>query len=224
MKIYPEAFEILKDLSQKLQSKEFEGRLADSGINIVMLASMVANAGNGDHVEIGTLFGASAIAAALIKQKFEFDGNVYCIDPYDDEERSNDIRMIRDEESALLNGSPEALKKNADLFGVELNLIQAKSDPWPEELADHTFASAYVDGDHLHDMPYKDFVNLSERVSGYIGFDNYEEGYPDVLGGINKALAENENWVLFYKNASFLAMRRRLPPRGAESGFPMTAI
>lgn len=228
MRIYPEAFEVIKEFNDALKDKTFEGRVADNGVNLVFLMSMIANAGDGDHVEIGTLFGASAIAAALIKKKLELGGDVYAIDPYNEEVRTKDVRMqapdgtIKDD-PALLNGTPQALKKNAKLFGVEIKLIQKPSDPWPKELEKNAFVSAYVDGDHLHDMPYKDFVNLGERVSDYIGFDNYEEGYPDVLGGVNKALAENENWVLFYKNASFLALRRRLPNRG-NPGAPVTAL
>ena len=222
MKIYPEAFEIVKKFNKALQDKEFEGRVADKGINLIFLMSMVANAGDGDHIEIGTLFRASAIAAALIKKELGLGGEVYAIDPYDEETRSRNVKMMADVPE-LLSGSPQALKKNADLFGVKIKLIQKQSDPWPEELKDNVFVSAYIDGDHLHDMPYRDFTNLSERVSDYIGFDNYEEGYPDVLGGVSKILRENEDWVLFYKNASFLALRRRLPPRADAEMAPITA-
>ncbi len=230
MKIYPESFEIIKEINQKLKEGSFEGRVADNGVNLVFLTSMIANAGNGDHVEIGTLFGASAIAVALIKKKLELEGDVYCIDPYDAEQRSADTRLVDtkdgvdSEDQSFLNATPEALRKNAKLFDVKLTLIQKSSDPWPEELKDNHFASAYIDGNHLYDMPYKDFMNVSERTSDYIGFDNYEEGYPDVLGGLNKALNESEDWVLFYKNASFAALRRRLPPRGQMSKAPVTAL
>ncbi len=225
MRIYPESFEVLKELNEALKTKKFKGRVADSGINLVFLTSMVANAGDGDHLEIGTLFGASAIAVALIKKKLSLKGDVYCIDPYDDETRTKEIEMLNKENSDLLNGNPKALHKNAKLFEVKLKLIQEYSDPWPKELKENTFVSAYIDGDHRHNMPYKDFTNLSEHVTDYIGFDNYEEGYSDVLGGVNQILGENEDWVLFYKNASFLAMRRRLPPRGAAGGqTPITSV
>ena len=230
MRIYPESFEVIKQVNDKLKAGTFQGRVADNGVNLVFLMSMVANAGDGDHVEIGTLFGASAIVAALIKKELGLEGDVYCIDPYDDKARSADIKMVdaksgeRSEDQSLLNGTPEAVRANAKLFDVKLKLVQAYSDPWPDELKDNTFASAYIDGDHLHDMPYKDFMSLSERTSDYIGFDNYEEGYPDVLGGLNKVLNENKDWVLFYKNATFAALRRRLPPRGAGAASPVTSL
>ena len=65
MKIYPEAFEVMNEI----RSDNFEGRVADGGISLMFLLSMVANAGDGDHVEVGTLFGASAIAVGVIKER-----------------------------------------------------------------------------------------------------------------------------------------------------------
>ena len=222
MRIYPESFEVIKELNEALKNKKFEGRVADNGVNLIFLASMVANAGDGDHIEIGALFGASAIIVALMKKKLGIKGDVYCIDPYDAEERTKEIAILnKDKGGPAINqehlcATPEALKANAALFDIDLKLIHANSDPWPDKLKDNVFVTAYVDGDHRHDTPYKDFVNLSERVSDFIGFDNYEEGYPDVMGGVNKAMAENENWVLFYKNATFAALRRRFPSRGGD--------
>src|SRR5574342_461649 len=46
----------------------------------VILAQTVINAGNGDHLEIGSLFGGSAILSALVKKNFSLQGNIYCID------------------------------------------------------------------------------------------------------------------------------------------------
>ena len=225
MKIYPESFEIIKELNEALKNETFEGRIADNGASLIFVTSMVANAGDGDHVEIGTLFGASAIAVALMKKKLGLKGDVYCIDPYDADTRKKNVQIASEKvDPALLSATPKAVKANAKLFDVELTLIQKHSDPWPERLKDNHFVTAYIDGDHLNDMPYKDFVNLSERTSDYIGFDNYEEGYVDVLGGFNKILSENIDWVLYYKNATFAALRRRLPPRGTEAKAPVTAL
>lgn len=49
--------------------------------NIYHLANLCAVPG--DHVEIGTLHGASAIAVALAKKMAGVPGEVYCIDPLD---------------------------------------------------------------------------------------------------------------------------------------------
>jgi len=230
MRIYPEVFKVMQELNQSMKDKEFTGRIADGGASLVFLMSMVANAGDGDHVEIGTLFGASAIAVALVKRKLGLEGEVYCIDPYDAEKREEDIRIIDPttgqpkEDQSLLVATPEELRKNAKLFDVKLNLIQKYSDPWPEELEENNFVTAYIDGDHMRDMPYKDFENVSKRTSDYIGFDNYEEGYPDVFHGVNKIIHENEDWSIFYKNGIFLSLRRRLPSRKFGPIAPVTAF
>jgi len=227
MKIYPEAFEVIKELGDKFKSGEFEGRVADNGINLALLASMVANTGDGNHIEIGTLFGASAITVGLMKRKLGLKGDLYLIDPFDEDARKKDIRLTnkngQEGDQSLLVATPEQLENNMALFDLEYTLVQEYSDPWPEQLNDLTFATAYVDGDHLHDTPYKDYLNLRGRVESYIGFDNYEEGYPDVMGGVNKAISEGEDWVLFYKNSTFAVLRRRLPGRGIGNS-PITAL
>lgn len=208
MKIYKEALDATQEVL-----KGIEGRVADGGISLPFIASMAANAGNGDHIEIGALFGASAIAVALTKQKLGLEGLVYCIDPYNAEARTAEVN-INPNVAGQLNGTPEELLANAEKFGVELKLIQEYSEPWPKQLEANNFVSAYIDGDHLHGMPKKDFENLRGRVSNYIGFDNVEEGYPDVAAAFLEGAMTNE-WFLFYKNVTFGALRRTMPPRGS---------
>lgn len=207
MRVTPKSAEIAENVV-----KNIEGRAADVGISLPFVASMVAAAPDGDHVEIGALFGASAIAAALMKKELGHKGKVYCIDPYDAEERAKYVSGNTPEVEATLSGTPELLMENAKKFGVELELVQAYSDPWPEELKDNTFVTAYVDGDHLGEIPWKDFENLRGRVTDYIAFDNFEEEYPDVVDAAIKA-ANSDDWFLYYKNLSFLALRRILPAR-----------
>ncbi len=144
MKIYPEAFEAVKELGSRVN--EFEGRVADAGVNLVFLASMVANAGDGDHVEVGTLFGASAVVVGLLKRLLGIKGDLYLIDPYNDEERREDIRMIgKDnklmEDDSLLTATPEALQRNMETFDIEYTLVQEYSNPWPEQLEGKTFVT-----------------------------------------------------------------------------------
>ena len=220
MKIYAESFEILNEI--KTGEGGLEGRVADGGISLMFLLSMVANAGDGDHIEIGALFGASAIAVGMMKERLGLEGEIYVIDPYDKEERASNIRPLKDTGKDDMSADPNVLMRNAETFGVKINLVQEYSNPWPEQLVDNTFATGYIDGDHQHNMPYLDFQNLRERVSGYIGLDNVEEGYMDVMGALGKIMTEDEDWTLFYKNGTFAALRRRLPPRGGDNA-PITA-
>ena len=189
-------------------TKEIGGRAADSGVSLPFIAAMVEAAPDGDHVDIGSLFGASAITAALMKKELGHKGKVYCIDPY--EKRT--VKRGENITPELLEGNPEALMENAEKFEVKLTLIQERSDPWPEKLKGATFVTAYIDGDHMGDAPWIDFENLRGRTTGYIGCDNYEEEYADVVEALWKAM-NTDDWFLLYKNITFVALRRILPGR-----------
>jgi len=192
--------------------KNIEGRAADGGISLPFIAAMVEAGPDGNHVDIGSLFGASAIAAALMKQHLGHKGKVYCIDPYDPKERAKNVVPHNEKVAELLSGTPKELKENAKKFGVELELVQAYSYPWPDKLKDVVFATAYIDGDHIKDMPWNDFESLRGRTTDYIGFDNFEEEFADVVAAALRA-ADSDDWFLYYKNITFLALRRILPHR-----------
>src|SRR3990167_7392908 len=199
------------------------GRAADGGMSLPFLGSMVYLAGDGDHVDIGTLYGASAIMAALIKKRFKLKGTVYAIDPYDPVTRETQAAPQPGIQGNL-SATPEEFWKNVEEFGLKdrIKLVQKNSNPWPEELRDAVFASAYIDGNHTGDFPFNDFLNLRGRVSNYIGCDNYEEDYPDVVDAMWKAM-NTEDWFLYYKNITFIALRRILPSR-AEINNDMTIV
>jgi hypothetical protein len=206
LRVSEKAVEIASDVV-----KNIKGRAADGGISLPFIAAIVEAGPDGDHVDIGSLFGASAITAALMKKHLGHKGKVYCIDPYDDEERSkNVVGMGMPDE--LLSGSKEELMDNAKLFDVELILIEKYSDPWPKELEEAVFATAYIDGDHRAPLPWNDFENVRGRTTDYIGFDNFEEEYPDVVEACMKA-ADEDDWFLYFKNLTFFALRRILPHR-----------
>ena len=207
MRISKQALDIAKNVVDNI-----EGRAADHGISLPFLAAMVEAAPDGDHIDIGSLFGASAITAALMKKELGHKGKIYCVDPYDEEERAVQVVAGPDLDPNLVSASPEELMANAKKFDVELILIQKKSDPWPKELETVTFATAYIDGAHIGEGPWKDFENLRGRVTNYIGCDNYEEEYPDVVSAMNKA-AETDDWFPYYKNITFYSLRRILPSR-----------
>jgi len=209
VRILPESIDIARDVTKALAERG--GRAADSGLSLPFLASMAAAAGDGDHVDIGSLYGASALVVALIKRKLGLKGDVYCIDPYDQKKRDASVKPSAGLDTPV-SATPEELLANAEHFDVELKLIRKNSHPWPEELKDNVFVSAYIDGDHLGEAPMNDFLNLRGRVTGYIGTDNFEEEYADVVRMILFAAAQ-EDWFLYYKSMIFAALRRILPPR-----------
>jgi len=213
MRVLQEAIDASNLVAQRLAEKG--QRAADNGISLPFLASMAAAAGDGDHVDIGSLYGASALVVALTKKELGLEGDVYCIDPYDAKKRATQA-VAGKGLSTPLSATAEELAENAEDFGVKLILVQKESHPWPEDLKDNIFVSAYVDGDHKGEAPLDDFKNLRSRVTGYIGTDNFEEEYPDVVGAVLE-VADWEDWFLWYKNLIFVAVRRILPMRSDPS-------
>ena len=193
----------------------FHGRAADGGVSLPALSTMIMAAGPGDHVDIGSLFGASSIAAALTKKEAGWGGTVYCIDPYEEREGTG-VVLIKGRDPRTFGGSPEHLEANVKAAGLEWGkdviLIQKRSHPWPEELKDEKFTSAYIDGNHVAPLPWQDWENVSGRTSSLLAFDNVEEEYPDVITAFVKA-QQNPDWIIFYKSEIFAVLRRRLPPR-----------
>lgn len=206
MYIFEKAFQIASFVNQNI-----EGRAADHGASLPYLICTAIAAGPGDHCEIGTLFGASALSVALAKKEWGFPGKVYCIDPLIPRENVS-VNPAADIAPGMLAGTPEALANNAVKFGVEdrIVLMQSKSQPFPPPLMNNRFVSAYIDGDHLGQMPWWDFLELSRRTDHYIAFDNFEESYPAVQAAVLRAINTGD-WQLFYKNSSFVSLRRTSP-------------
>lgn len=204
MYIFEKAFAIATAVTNGI-----EGRAADGGTSLPYLASMAINAGPGDHCEVGTLFGASAITVAVAKKEWGFPGKVYCVDPY--LPRKDTVQGSERIPPGLLDGNPDVLARNAVKFGVEdrIVLIHAPSQPWAPPLMESRFVSAYIDGNHLAQYPWWDFVELSRRTEHYIAFDNYEESYPDVINAVLRAV-NGKDWQLYFKNSSFVALRKTM--------------
>lgn len=189
--------------------KNLDGRMCYESSNCNYLAWAVAQAGDGDHLEIGTLHGGSAILAALIKRANNFSGNVWCVDPLDGYYMGTKYECPVD----LVTKIPvtkERVLKNAKEFGVSdrIKVIAAKSIPWPEGLPQR-FASAFIDGDHSGDVPLKDWRNVKDRTDKYVIFDNAnQETNPDVMTAVREA-ANDPEWEVIWSQGITVILRRR---------------
>ncbi len=161
--------------------REIRGRIAHEQHNCNYLAWAIAQAGDGDHLEIGTLFGGTAILAALIKQELGYQGDIWCVDPLDGYYVGTPYEYPVDPVSGVPINE-ETVWANARAFGVEerLHIIARPSQPWPPELRARTFASAFIDGDHWGEMPWRDWECVYPRTTRYVIFDNYDDRHPAV--------------------------------------------
>lgn len=152
---------------------KFTMRPADAGA----IAQCVYSC-TGDYLEIGTLFGGSAIIAALFA-----NGHVYCIDPFGYREGQSRAPAIPTKELVL---------QNAHEWGADekMTIFVQKHPPLPPELEGHRFDVALIDGLHTEEGMRADWMNLKDRVDRYILFHDVQVGSP------HGALRVYENTVL----------------------------
>lgn len=169
-----------------------------------VLAQAVFNSGDGDYIEIGSLFGASAIVVAKTKERFGIGGAVCCLDPLNGYYRPG-------AEANGLVPSPEILMANAEKHGVgdRIECVAKRSFPFPEELAGRRFSCGFIDGDHWGESPLQDWNSLRNRVSEYIIFDNYDltEKHVAVRQATDVAMNDKDWTVVHISSISFVLRR-----------------
>jgi len=125
------------------------GRAAMTEDELAYLARLVQGAKR--YIEIGTLWGGSAIAAALANPKLR----ITCIDPF--------TGYYGDKLDPYIGDAPtaEAFWENCEAAGVRdrIRLIQAKSYPFPISTRER-FDVGLVDGDHSEEATINDITNL----------------------------------------------------------------
>lgn len=180
-------------------NKTINGHVCMSEKEAEFLAECIKLAGNGDHLEIGSMWGGSAILAAIVKKRNKVDGKVVCIDPFRD-----------------LDWSPgyPTKKPNVDIFwsnmramGVDdmVEHIAAYSNPWP--LGNRKFASIFVDGDHAENWPVIDWHNSKNHTDLIIYHDltPYEK---DVMRAVAIIRADSR-WIEIGQTESVAAWKRK---------------
>ncbi|HMM98567.1 MAG TPA: class I SAM-dependent methyltransferase [Anaerolineales bacterium] len=200
------AQEIIEDILEQIH-----GRLCLEASNCNFLAQAVSEARSGHHLEIGTLHGGSAILAALVKAQHGYSGDVWCVDPLEGYYKGTPFACEVDWVSKI-PVTPEIVIENLRTFGVEdrVHIIQAKSDPLPTGLPD-VFSSAFIDGDHWGDAPLRDWMNVKDKVTGYVIFDNTDQSsHPAVVQAVNVARADPD-WEVVLEAGITAVLKRRVP-------------
>ena len=182
------------------------GRLANKYGNIKLdnvdvLLEYVAKAGGGNHLEIGTLFGGSAIAVALLKEELNQTGIIVCIDPLDGYYSGEDISSV------LI--SPETLFMNIEDFDVGNRILVMQSTSQDFVNLGMIFSTAYIDGDHKNGVPLHDWKRVRDFTSGYIIFDNWDDKHPDVQEACREADSDIE-WECVYAKGITCVVGRKL--------------
>jgi hypothetical protein len=197
--------DLLKDIHKRIY-----GRVADEYNNIQYLMETVRDAGDGNYLEIGVLFGGTMVAAALTKKAYDLGGKCVGVDPLDGFyrikfKRNNDVDAVTKKPV-----SPESVRKNFKIFDVEdiCEIYQAYSYPLPDEVASETFAVTFIDGDHWGDVPLKDWNSVKDITTKFVIFDNYDKKHPEVMQACH--IAENDpSWERYFQQGITFIVKRR---------------
>lgn len=160
--------------------------------NVEVVLEHVLKANGGNHLEIGTLFGGSAIAVALLMEEYVLPGVVVCVDPL------NGYYIHKNGHGKDTSGfdvSPDTFLLNLDTFKINhrVALIRSYSDRVDYEDMGIPFSTAFIDGDHDGDAPLEDWNNIKDCVYDYIIFDNYDKQHPDVIKACHMA-TKDPDW------------------------------
>lgn len=173
------------------------GRIASWKSISYFMGRLVLRGHTTPHLEIGLLHGGTAIMAALIKKHICGRGKVIAIDPLDgyyppyalhpDKVTNSEGSIITREHIDQACQVPicrETVDTNIKHFEVEdyITIYQTFSYPWPRELEDARFGTAYIDGDHYRLGPLVDWINVHSRMmpNGIVWLDDCNHHCPDV--------------------------------------------
>jgi predicted O-methyltransferase YrrM len=157
--------------------------MTDKGLRILQMAELThcARVTEGNAVEIGSLYGRSAIAIAKgLKQKNS--GKVFTIDPHVAKEYS-------DYEMFLENINKSGVRKYIyPIRDYSSNVLKTKQ---PKELFDSKIGLLFIDGDHSYngvktDLEWIKFV----KKGGMVLFHDYYENPAINFAGVKKAVDE----------------------------------
>ena len=166
-----------------------------NGRSLRAVGGLVAEiCGDGDHVEIGSLFGASALVAYRTKVELKRNGNIYCIDPMIFDEHEYCVRIDGNDSRKLLLENQHQIFCDNTRTCDGIKLIRKRSNPWPLP-GDQRFATAFIDGWHYGDGPLNDAKTLVEIVDNAILLDDAIPNYPDVYRAF-LYLCSHPNWFL----------------------------
>lgn len=161
----------ITDTFQRVQAK-MQGKLAMTMEDAAILVQAIVNAGHGDHLEIGSLWGGSAILAALTKQRHELRGKIVCVDD-------------------LALAGENLILENAERLDV-LDVIELHIGNSHELLFDNNrrFCSALIDAGHEYPDAIQDWYKARNCVDKYAIFHDYDPAHLGVVAAAKEAMRE----------------------------------
>lgn len=181
------------------QMKLTHGRSAMWGIEAELLTEICKTPG--DHIELGTLWGASAIIAAWAKPR---SARIYSID-----RMCGGYWAHGDPSCAMELPTARRALENLRDAGVadRVSLICAPSDPWPLP-PDIRPSTALIDAGHDAFSIRQDWCNVAPITSKYIALHDHGKQHPDVVAFVENSVFVDPEWRKYKQANSLLVMER----------------
>lgn len=179
------------------------GRLALMGADEAELLYRIVGETLGDHVEIGTLWGGTAILAALAKWNGGKGGHIYTIDFM-----TGGYWNSGDPGADMKRPTAAAILDNLARFKVaeRVSVIKARSYPWP--LIAVKPATVLIDGDHSFEGCMRDWQTVSRLEPEIILIHDYASGrHPGVEQAVNEIM-ESTQWHESERAGTLIALRK----------------
>lgn len=196
----------LKEKVTKLPMREFvrdnifgEFTMMNRDADII---ATVVGISPGDHIEVGVLHGGSAILAAYAKGIYRCPGHIYGIDPFPG--------YVPTRIPVPPPPTYQAAMNNVELHDMEnrITLFEGYHPPLPAELESHTFASAFIDGEHSFRACMEDWMNLKDRVKGFIIFHDVHNPKHGV-NTVFQIAARDKDWEAIHREAKVGVVKRK---------------
>ena len=160
------------------------GGVGAASEDVALLAEVAYRTGHSDHLELGTLFGATAILVAVAKREFGFDGNVYCVDNF----------------SYLKEDYPvgkEMVLENAALFDIadRIHVLEGNTYPLPPDLLSRHYGSTFIDAAHDFASCLTDWTSVKD-ITDVVAFHDYDRSHTGVIRTVRSAMQEPGWWLV----------------------------
>lgn len=144
---------------------------------------------SGDHVEIGTLWGATAVLAGLAKVRSKRKGLVYTIDfmrgGFWD---SGDPLHGRQKPTA------RAVCENIRAFGLQGRVVPVRAASFLFPLPGVQPATALIDAGHEYEPCLRDWQSLAPITAKVIAFHDYDGNHPGVKRVVDEVARKAKEW------------------------------
>lgn len=174
----------------------------------------------GDYVELGTLWGGTAVLAALAKMRANVTGHVYTVDFM-----RGGYWDSGDPSCPGMTPTEGAIYDNLGRFGVEerVTVVKASSYPWPLP-ATVKPSSVLIDCGHDYENCLRDWQSVRALFPEYVAFHDYSERYPGVSQVVNEITAGDDRYMPAARAGTLMVFRLKPEPEPFHMPKPVRKV